>query len=86
VTPAELEALALARGYAAAGRIVVTGHAVARMRQRGAGYADVRNALSKARECRADETRWKMTGPDLDGDDLTCIVAFAGGVVVVTLF
>lgn len=86
MNPAEHETLKVVRGYAAAGRIRVTEHARARMRQRGATFADVRSALADATGCGASgPEKWKITGPDLDGDDLTCAVALEGGVVVVTV-
>jgi hypothetical protein len=56
------------------------------MAQRGASAAHVRAALSGATKCVADADKWKVTGPDLDGDDLTCVVVIEGGVLVVTLF
>ena len=75
------------RGYAAAGRIVVTRHASQRMAQRGAGEADVRNALTYAVTSLATpDGRWKVTGPDMDGDALTLVVTIEGGVIVVTVF
>ena len=82
------EALVHIRGYASAGRIILTGHARDRMRQRGADFADVRHALRGARTCSNANTEetWKVTGPDRDGDDLTCVVAIEDGVVVVTVF
>jgi hypothetical protein len=88
VSPAEREALMQVRGYAAAGRIRVSQHAWQRMRQRGSAYADVRTALCAATDCTADREneKWKVTGPDLDGDALTCVVAIESGIVVVTLF
>jgi hypothetical protein len=30
--------------------------------------------------------RWKVTGPDLDGDELTCVVGLEGQAVVITIF
>jgi hypothetical protein len=83
VSPDELIALAEVRGYAGANR---------RLRQRGGGPADAVYALSNAASCvdqRADPGRagdWRVTGPDTDGDDLTCAVVLADGVVVVTVF
>ncbi|HSM91530.1 MAG TPA: DUF4258 domain-containing protein [Anaeromyxobacteraceae bacterium] len=80
-------ALADIRGYAAAGRIRILRHAWQRMGERGAQYEDVRQALSGARKCRAaDQDRWKVSGDDLDGDELTLVVAIEAGVVVVTVY
>lgn len=57
------------------------------MRQRGAGRADVVHALSNASACeRAEEDKWRVTGEDLDGDELVAIVLLEDGVVVVTVF
>jgi hypothetical protein len=57
------------------------------MAQRGASANDVLEALSGARVCQAGpDQRWKVTGPDLDGDDLTAVVAIDDDVVVVTVF
>jgi hypothetical protein len=76
------------RGYAAANRILIVRHAWQRMAERGAQYEDVRHALAGARKCRATDHqgRWKVFGEDRDGDELVCVVAIEGGVVVVTVF
>ncbi len=74
------------RGYASAGRIFYTKQARARMSTRGASAAHVRCALVNAATCVADADKWKVTGPDLDGDDLTCVVVIEAGVIVVTIF
>jgi hypothetical protein len=80
-------ALADIRGFAAANRIRIGGHAWMRMGERGAQYEDVRHALAGARKCRqADQGRWKVTGDDLDGDELILVVAIEAGVVVVTVY
>lgn len=80
-------ALADIRGYAAANRIRILRHAWQRMSERGAQYEDVRHALSGARKCMAaDQGRWKVTGDDLDGDELTLVVAIEAGVIVVTVY
>jgi hypothetical protein len=81
------QALAAIRGYATAGRYVITVHAARRMRERGCTDRDVRRALSLASACTLQpDDHWRVSGPDLDGDDLVCIVVFEDGVVVVTLF
>lgn len=80
-------ALADIRGYAAANRIRILRHAWQRMGERGAQYEDVRHALAGARRCRAaDLGRWKVSGDDLDGDELTLVVAIEAGAVVVTVY
>jgi hypothetical protein len=82
------KALADVRGYASAGRIVVTFHAERRMGERGATHPDVRHALVKATGCTRAQRQgcWEVHGPDLDGDDLKLIVAIEDGVIVVTLY
>ncbi|MHB8418392.1 MAG: hypothetical protein ACYDCL_09975 [Myxococcales bacterium] len=57
------------------------------MAQRGARVADIQHGLSVAHSCKLqDNGRWKVATEDLDGDDLTLIVALDNGVVIVTLF
>ena len=80
------QAIVAIRGYAAAGRIVVAGHALQRMRQRNVTFRDIRCALTSANACEATGPKWKVTGPDVDVENLTCVVAIEGGVVVVTVF
>lgn len=49
--------------------------------------ADLRHALVNARSCSQQKTgNWRVEGSDLDGDDLTLVVAIEDGLVVVTLF
>lgn len=92
MSPDELRTLAEIRGYAGANRVDITFHALRRLRQRGGGPADAICALTNATVCagqRADATRagdWKVTGPDTDGDELTCAVVLKDGVVVLTVF
>ncbi len=81
------QALQEIRRLAVAHRIVFTRHARTRMGERGATVEDVRSALASATSCRAaDEGRWKVTGPDLDGDDLDVVAVVEADVVVVTVF
>lgn len=43
--------------------------------------------MSRARECcEQDNGRWRVVGDDLSGDELTAVVVFDDGVLVVTLF
>lgn len=81
------EALRTIRGLARAGRYVISDHAAKRMNQRNVRPVDIRCALQGATECvaLADE-RWRATGPDFDGDALSCVVAIEGDVVVITVF
>jgi hypothetical protein len=70
-----------------AGRIVLAGHARERMAERGATFEDVRHALANATACKAQPNgRWRVTGPDLDGDELVLVVVPEAGVVVITVF
>jgi len=57
-------ALGIIRGLARANRVAFTRHALQRMAER------------QATGCRAGEQeRWRVTGKDLDGDELTVVVA-----------
>ena len=42
--------------------------------------------FAAARATLQDNERWRLDGRDFDGDDLTLIVVFEAGVVVVTVF
>ena len=69
------------------GQIVIAGHARERMGERGVTFGDVRHALTNATSCRAQPNgRWRVTGPDLDGDELVLVVVLEAGMVVVTVF
>ena len=84
----EATALREIQGYAAAGRIAYSRHADARMQERGVSRHDCRRALATATRAasQANET-WRVTGGrDVDGDDLTVVVAIEGGVLVVTVY
>jgi hypothetical protein len=81
------EALKLIQAAGRTGGFWIEGHARQRMAQRGARVADIQHGLSVARSCKLqDNGRWKVPTEDLDGDDLTLIVALDNGVVIVTLF
>ena len=85
------EALRDIRGYAAADRVVLSNHAWHRMAERGARRVDVVHSLSNATSCQAGEVkhgqqRWRATGPDVDGDEMRCVVVIEDGVLVVTMF
>ena len=83
----ERAALRDIRGYASANRIEYAPHALLRMRQRNVRGVDVETALKAARICFAQPNgRYKVTGPDFDGDDLDLVVIIEDGVLVVTLF
>ena len=44
------------------------------------------HALKNAMACVSAEAKWKVSGPDLDGEMLTAVVVFEAGIVVVTVF
>lgn len=62
-------------------------HVRLRMAQRHVRAEDVFCALCNAVGCKPGNElgRWKVTGPDLDGDDLSLVVVFEGDVVVITV-
>jgi len=85
VTPAE--ALADVRGYARAGRVEFTAHAVKRARQRSVRIGEIVHALAYAHECRREEgEKWRALCRDRDGDLLEAVVVIEDGLLVVTLF
>jgi hypothetical protein len=67
---------------------VYSRHASQRMAQRRVQVADVKCALVGARTAKAGDTaeKWIVTGADLDGDDLTLVVVFEFGVLIVTVY
>jgi len=87
VTPSEvLEAVHRA---GATRRFVVSLHARLRLRERRVQVADIACALTSATTAihQPDADTWRLEGgEDLDGDDLTVVVAFEDGVIVVTVF
>lgn len=82
------DALRTIQGHAAVGNIRYTRHAEERMVQRNVSRGDVRSALVTATAAAVGENgAWKVTGgADLDGDDLTVVVAIDGAAVIVTVF
>ena len=75
------------RGYAAARRIRVLSHGRKRMSERGVTYADLRYGLMNATTCEQVENgRWKVDSIDRSGDQLTAIILFLDGLLVVTVF
>lgn len=87
MTPEEESALVDVKGYATSGRVLIPGHARRRLAERGADEEDLLHALKEATGCAFQAPdRWRVSGPDLDGDSLTAVVVLEAGVVVVTLF
>ncbi len=84
------EALGDVRGFASAGRVWFTRHARMRAADRAGGSSvgelHVVHALKLATACIPNDGKWKVSGPDLDGDELTAVVALEVGVIVVTVF
>jgi hypothetical protein len=75
------------RGYAAARRICVASHGRNRMSERGVTYDDLRYGLMNATACeQAENGRWKVYSSDRSGDQLTAIILFRDGLLVVTVF
>jgi hypothetical protein len=57
------------------------------MSERGVRAGDLWHVLTHAERCRAEQDeRWRVEGPDEDGDMLTAVVVFEDGVLVVTVF
>ncbi len=87
MTPEEQAALQDVRGLAGAGRVDTWDHGLDRMDERGLSEEDLFHALRMAVNCEAQPPdRWKIEGPDLDGDPLTAVVEIEQDVVVVTVF
>lgn len=89
MTADEQKALKDAAGYAAAGRVRYSPHAQKRIEERcGGADNNVLAAIKSATKCTAqDNGRYRLTGGvDIDGDDMTVIILFDDGVLVVTLF
>lgn len=87
MTPAE--AVAEARRAGTTRRFVVSLHARQRQGPRSVQLGDIAAALASATSAsyQADRDTWRIDGGlDLDGDELTVIVAFEDGVVVVTVY
>jgi hypothetical protein len=69
------------------GRYRVTLHARQRMGERIISDSDISHCASVAtRVNEQDDGKFRVTGPDLDGDELTLICAWDGETVIVTLF
>ncbi len=82
------EALSEARRCAVGRRVSLTRHArTESLPDRNLSIEDVICALSNGRECCADGAgKWKVFGPDLDDNELSVVIVFEFGVLVVTVF
>jgi hypothetical protein len=57
------------------------------MRQRRVQYGDLRHALTNARTASQQANdRWRVEGPDLDGDELTAVIVIEDDLIVVTVY
>lgn len=86
MTPAEvLREAALA---AKVDQFRVSGHGLKRMAERNVTRRDIRLAMLSAHTADAeDPVKWRLRGgQDDDGEDLDVVVAFADGVIVVTVY
>ena len=84
----ESEALAELVRLVINGRVAYTNHALDEMYEAGANEADVKHALLHATSARHQPSsdRWRIDGPDIDGDSLTVVVYLEAGVVIITVF
>ena len=69
-----------------AGRVRFTRHARTRAGGSTVGELHVVHALKLATACVPSDAKWRVSGPDLDGDEVTAVVALEAGVIVVTVF
>lgn len=85
MTPAE--ALQRARDPASAGGFFITLHARTRMARRGVRAADVRHGLMSASQCRLqDNGCGRFDTKDTADDELSLVVAFESGMIIVTVY
>lgn len=63
-------------------------HALQRQSERAVTYADLRSALRTARAVRpAQWGRWRLLGGmDLDGDEITVVIAIRVRLIVITVY
>lgn len=87
MTPSE--ALAEVHRAGASGDFYVSPHARERQGERSVQRVDLQEAMRTATNAtfQSDRDTWRIDGgKDFDGDDLTVVVVFDAGVVVVTVF
>jgi hypothetical protein len=57
------------------------------MRTRSVQYGDLRHALVNASAAsRSADERWRVKGPDLDGEELSIVRVIEDGIIVATVF
>jgi hypothetical protein len=70
----------------ASGNFRLTRHAIERMGQRTVTRADICNVGRTGAARPADGGKVKVTGEDLDGDELTLVCVYDGGTLIITVF
>lgn len=81
------EALETIWRAATAYRIQYRSHARQWMQERGITPGDVRSALIETHDCQEnDDERRKVTGQDLEGNELTVVLVIEGDLVIITVF
>jgi hypothetical protein len=85
---ASTELLWIPRRAGITGDFQVLPHALQRQAERAITYADLRSALRTVRmACRARWGRWRLLGgTDLDGDEITLVIAIQVRLVVITVY
>ena len=80
----EIEIIILAlRG----GRFELTQHARLRMKQRGVRFQDIIHCADSAKSAEDQGNgKYCIKGEDLEGENLTLIVAYDGSTVIITMF
>ncbi len=69
------------------GRLIITWHARQRMFERSVFDEDLEEAIETAIKCLEQEDgTWRVEGFDMEGDELTLIIALEGDNVIITLF
>lgn len=82
----DAEALELARRAVDQGRLHICRHGHDEGLNASAHPFDTQNAIKKATSCvRQPNGRWKVKGPDLDGEELTIILAVDPGDSTITV-
>jgi Domain of unknown function (DUF4258) len=70
----------------ASGNFRLTRHAIERMGQRTVTRADIRNVGGTGTVKPGDDGKLKVTGVDLDGDELTVVCVYESGTLIITVF
>ncbi len=70
----------------ASGDFRLTRHALERMAERTVSKADIRNVGATGVVKLAENGKFKVTGGDLDGDELSLICVYEYGTLIITVF